>query len=116
MSNEPAEITKATQEATLKQTLLALIALSEEILAIAQAEEIDVILLTEKEEQRFSDVQHFFQAFDKNAYQTENPLLNTLQQLDRQILTRCNEYKQTVAEQLVGFKKSQKAVNAYKGK
>lgn len=109
---EPASV----PEQALKQELLALITLSEEILATAQAEEVDVILLAQKEEQRFADVKHFFQAYDKNAYQAENPLLNTLQQLDQQILARCNEYKQTVADQLLGFKKNQKAVNAYKGK
>lgn len=116
MTTEPVINTEQTPAQALKQELLALIALSEEILTITQAEEIDVILLAKKEEQRFAGMQHFFQAYDKNAYQAENPLLNTLQQFDRQILTRCNEYKQTVAEQLVGFKKNQKAVNAYRGK
>ncbi|WDE00483.1 hypothetical protein [Thalassomonas actiniarum] len=107
---------KAEPASSLKDELLALIALSEEMLAIVQEEEIDVILLAQKEAQRFAGVQHFFQAYDKSAYQVENPLLNTLQQLDHQILARCNEYKQAVADQLVGFKKNQKAVNAYKGK
>ncbi|WDE03988.1 hypothetical protein SG34_021860 [Thalassomonas viridans] len=112
MTTEPMQMSAPD----LKQELLALIALSEEMLAIAQEEEIDVNLLAEKEQQRSAGVQHFFQAYDKSAYQTEKQLLSTLQQLDRQILTRCNEYKQTVADQLIGFKKNQKAVNAYKGK
>ncbi|WDE13229.1 hypothetical protein [Thalassomonas haliotis] len=116
MVPEPVTEQNSKPAAKLKDELLALVALSEEILAIAQEEEVDVILLAQKEQQRFAGVQHFFQAYDKHAYQAENPLLNTLQQLDRQILARCNEYKQAVADQLVGFKKNQKAVNAYKGK
>ena len=116
INKEPMTEPASVPEQALKQELLALITLSEEILATAQAEEVDVILLAQKEEQRFADVKHFFQAYDKNSYQAENPLLNTLQQLDQQILARCNEYKQAVADQLLGFKKNQKAVNAYKGK
>ena len=116
MTTESVINTGKTPAQALKQELLALITLSEEILAIVREEEIDVALLAQKEQQRFAGVQHFFQAYDKNAYHAENPLLNTLQQLDRQILARCEEYKQAVADQLVGFKKNQKAVNAYKGK
>lgn len=109
-------MSKPKPKPSLKQALLALITLSEEMLSIAQQEEIELILFAEKEQQRFEDVQHFFQAYDKTAYQAENPLLNTLAELDQQILARCNEYKQAVADQLVGFKKNKKAVNAYKSK
>ena len=107
INKEPMTEPASVPEQALKQELLALITLSEEILATAQAEEVDVILLAQKEEQRFADVKHFFQAYDKNSYQAENPLLNTLQQLDQQILARCNEYKQAVADQLLELLRSE---------